>query len=129
MQNVALLSANQPSLTSLETLHLCELSSLTLGCEQARLDCACADCRNGTFKNSSGNTPCSPCPAGTSSPAGSDDISACFALPFCSSMLNAAGGSSSYHKCAIIDHYGRIKCWGRNSYGALGYGDTLNPKP
>ncbi len=28
-----------------------------------------------------------------------------------------------YHTAAILDN-GSVKCWGRNSYGQLGYGDT-----
>eukprot|EP01083_Nonionella_stella_P198960 730038_1 len=33
-----------------------------------------------------------------------------------------AGG---YHTCALSDN-NAIKCWGYNSYGRLGYGDTIN---
>ncbi|GHP08360.1 hypothetical protein PPROV_000709900 [Pycnococcus provasolii] len=31
-------------------------------------------------------------------------------------------GSTSYHTCAILDN-DKLKCWGSNSYGRLGYGD------
>ena len=39
-----------------------------------------------------------------------------------SAKFIAAGG---YHTCAILDD-GSVKCWGRNYYGQLGYGDTQN---
>ncbi|MGZ3708719.1 MAG: RCC1 domain-containing protein, partial [Bdellovibrionota bacterium] len=29
------------------------------------------------------------------------------------------------HVCALLDH-GDLKCWGKNFYGALGLGDTIN---
>ena len=29
----------------------------------------------------------------------------------------------SFHNCALFES-GRIKCWGRNDHGQLGYGDT-----
>ena len=32
---------------------------------------------------------------------------------------------SSHHTCALLDDYS-LKCWGRNTYGQLGYGDTSN---
>ena len=34
----------------------------------------------------------------------------------------AAGG---YHVCAVLDD-DRVKCWGRNTYGQLGLGDTID---
>ena len=39
-----------------------------------------------------------------------------------SAKFIAAGGD---HTCAILDD-GSVKCWGRNDYGQLGYGDTQN---
>ena len=32
---------------------------------------------------------------------------------------------SSHHTCALLDDYS-LKCWGRNTYGQLGLGDTSN---
>lgn len=34
-------------------------------------------------------------------------------------------GTGSYDTCAILDN-GKVKCWGRNSVGQLGLGDTTN---
>jgi alpha-tubulin suppressor-like RCC1 family protein len=34
----------------------------------------------------------------------------------------AVGG---HHSCALLDNYD-VKCWGRNSAGQLGYGDTAS---
>lgn len=33
--------------------------------------------------------------------------------------------AGSYHTCALLDS-GAVRCWGRGSYGQLGYGDTNN---
>ncbi len=38
-------------------------------------------------------------------------------------VRSVAGGSA--HTCAVLDNYA-VKCWGRNDYGQLGLGDTVN---
>lgn len=40
-----------------------------------------------------------------------------------SEVLQIAAGDG--HTCALFDE-GKVKCWGSNSYGQLGYGDNLN---
>lgn len=40
-------------------------------------------------------------------------------------VVQIAAGSSSSHICVLLDS-GKIKCWGRNDYGQLGYGNTKN---
>lgn len=39
-----------------------------------------------------------------------------------SALQVAAGG---LHACALLDNY-QVKCWGRNNYGQLGVGDTID---
>jgi alpha-tubulin suppressor-like RCC1 family protein len=34
--------------------------------------------------------------------------------------------SEAEHQCAILPKSGKLKCWGRNTFGQLGYGDTNN---
>eukprot|EP01084_Bolivina_argentea_P255598 429973_1 len=34
--------------------------------------------------------------------------------------------AGQYHTCALSKDYGRVKCWGYNAYGQLGWGDTTN---
>eukprot|EP01084_Bolivina_argentea_P255595 429969_1 len=34
--------------------------------------------------------------------------------------------AGQYHTCALSKDYGRVKCWGYNNVGQLGWGDTTN---
>lgn len=44
----------------------------------------------------------------------------CSTAPAVSAIVTSA---MAYHTCAILNH-GKVKCWGYNKYGQLGYGDT-----
>ena len=93
---------------------------------------SCTLCPVGTFSNetaASNRSTCEQCPAGLNALPGS---TFCDVFPICEdgtltfsyNALNLSVGSSSAWICAILTR-GALKCWGSNSDGQLGYGDTL----
>ena len=43
----------------------------------------------------------------------------------CPEQARASLALRGHHSSALLDD-GAVKCWGRNDYGQLGYGDTNN---
>ena len=80
---------------------------------------SCTTCIPGTYADVASPI-CSPCPLGTFSCKNNVPVLTNL------SVVDVANASfATYHTCAIVTG-GLVKCWGRNTYGQLGYGDTAN---
>ena len=54
---------------------------------------------------------------------GAGEMAALVAIDFGADRTATAIAVGSLHSCALLDN-SAVKCWGRNQYGQLGYGDT-----
>jgi hypothetical protein len=54
---------------------------------------------------------------------GAGEMAALVAIDFGAGRTATAIAVGSLHSCALLDN-SAVKCWGRNQYGQLGYGDT-----
>jgi alpha-tubulin suppressor-like RCC1 family protein len=54
---------------------------------------------------------------------GAGEMAALVAIDFGTGRTATAIAVGSEHSCALLDN-SAVKCWGRNQYGQLGYGDT-----
>jgi alpha-tubulin suppressor-like RCC1 family protein len=56
---------------------------------------------------------------------GAGEMAALVAIDFGGGRTATAIAVGSEHSCALLDN-SAVKCWGRNQYGQLGYGDTVS---
>jgi len=74
-------------------------------------------CSPGQYVSTAGTSTmerqCETCELGTVSPT--ENASAC---------APAQVAAGAYHTCALLTN-GSVRCWGRNTYGPLGYGNTI----
>jgi alpha-tubulin suppressor-like RCC1 family protein len=99
---------------------------------------SCSDCPPRTFSTTSNSSQCAPwtdCPAGyfVSTQGSSTGDRACTPCqgvadlptnaPACVYAKSIVAGNQ--HSCTLLTD-GQVRCWGRGSYGRLGYGNTEN---
>jgi alpha-tubulin suppressor-like RCC1 family protein len=103
---------------------------------------SCTACPAGTYTSGSNSSRCIPCPENFFSTAvGATSSSTCATCPSGSTTLSSgsstcspvlvprvvafANNSGGGHTCVLMEK-GLVQCWGLNSHGHLGLGDTAN---